>query len=38
MNLVFGSEVPLLGFWEYMFRILFIVQGAPNGEEVYLSF
>ncbi len=23
MNLVFGSEVALLGFWEYMFRILF---------------
>jgi hypothetical protein len=23
MNLVFGSEVELLGFWEYMFRILF---------------
>jgi hypothetical protein len=26
MNLVFGSEVALLGFWEYMFRILFRVQ------------
>jgi hypothetical protein len=25
MNLVFGSEVALLGFWEYMFRILFRV-------------
>ncbi len=22
MNMVFGSEVALLGFWEYMFRIL----------------
>ncbi len=21
MNLVFGSEVALLGFWEYMFRL-----------------
>jgi hypothetical protein len=26
MNLVFGSEVALLGFWEYMFRILFRVH------------
>ncbi len=26
MNLVFGSEVALLGFWEYMFRILFRVK------------
>ncbi len=26
MNLVFGSEAGLLGFWEYMFRILFRVQ------------
>jgi hypothetical protein len=26
MNLVFGSEVTLLGFWEYMFRILFRVR------------
>jgi hypothetical protein len=25
MNLVFGSEVVLLGFWEYMFQILFRV-------------
>ncbi len=25
MNLVFGSEVALLGFWEYMFQILFRV-------------
>jgi hypothetical protein len=25
MNLVFGSEVALLGFWEYMLRILFRV-------------
>jgi hypothetical protein len=25
MNLEFGSEVALLGFWEYMFRILFRV-------------
>ncbi len=25
MNLVFGSEVALLGFWEYIFRILFRV-------------
>jgi len=28
MNLVFGSEVALLGFWEYMFRILFRVYSA----------
>jgi hypothetical protein len=26
MNLVFGSEVALLGFWEYMFQILFRVK------------
>jgi hypothetical protein len=26
MNLVFGSEVALLGFWEYMFQILFRVH------------
>jgi hypothetical protein len=26
MNLVFGSEVALLGFWEYMFQILFRVR------------
>jgi hypothetical protein len=26
MNLVFGSEVTLLGFWEYMFGILLTVQ------------
>jgi hypothetical protein len=25
MNWVFGSEVALLGFWEYMFKILFRV-------------
>ena len=25
MNLVFRSEVALVGFWEYMFRILFRV-------------
>ncbi len=25
MNLVFGSEVALLGFWEYMIRILVTV-------------
>jgi hypothetical protein len=25
MNLVFGSEVTLLGFWEYMFGILVTV-------------
>ncbi len=25
MNLVFGSEVPLLGFWEYMFGFLVTV-------------
>ncbi len=29
MNLVFGSEVALLGFWEYMFRILFRVYCTP---------
>ena len=28
MNLVFGSEVGLLGFWEYMFRILFRVPSS----------
>ncbi len=27
MNLVFGSEVALLGFWKCMFQILFRVQG-----------
>jgi hypothetical protein len=26
MNLVFGSEVALLGFWEYMFGVLVTVQ------------
>jgi hypothetical protein len=26
MNLVFGSEVALLGFWEYMFGILVTVR------------
>jgi hypothetical protein len=26
MNLVFGSEVALIGFWEYMFGILLTVQ------------
>ncbi len=26
LNLVFGSEVALLGFWEYMFGILVTVQ------------
>ncbi len=26
MNLVFGSEVALLGFWEYMFGILVTVH------------
>jgi hypothetical protein len=29
MNLVFGSEVVLLGFWEYMFGILVKVHGLP---------
>jgi hypothetical protein len=28
INLVFGSEVALLGFWEYMFQILFRVDLA----------
>ncbi len=28
MNFVFGSEVAPLGFWEYMFRILFRVRHA----------
>ncbi len=33
MNLVFGSEVALLGFWEYMFQILFRVcwHGTHEG-------
>jgi hypothetical protein len=31
MNLVFGSEVALLGFWEYMFRILFKVLATVQG-------
>jgi hypothetical protein len=28
MNLAFGSEVALLGFWEYMFQILFRVYNC----------
>ncbi len=28
MNLVFGSEIALLGFWEYVFRIPFRVQSV----------
>jgi hypothetical protein len=28
MNLVFGSEVMLLGFWEYMFQIPVTVQSV----------
>jgi hypothetical protein len=32
-NLVFGSEVALLGFWEYMFRILLRVWGASDELE-----
>ncbi len=42
MNLVFGSEVALLGFWEYMFRILVTVHlpypcyiGYNNETEEY---
>jgi hypothetical protein len=31
MNLVFGSEVALLGFWEYMFRLLFRVWLGGEG-------
>jgi hypothetical protein len=34
MNLVFGSEVALLGFWEYMFQILFRVHGKEQGSIV----
>ncbi len=30
MNLEFGSEVALLGFWEYMFRILLRVCKTPQ--------
>ncbi len=30
MNLVFGSEVALLGFWEYMFGIFVTVQVHGN--------
>ncbi len=26
MNLVFGSEVPLLGFWEYMFGLVTVYK------------
>jgi hypothetical protein len=36
MNLVFGSKVALLGFWEYMFGILLTVQKqktAPGKEQ-----
>jgi hypothetical protein len=39
MNLVFGSEVALLGFWEYIFRILFRVHGKEsrgNGGYAYV--
>jgi hypothetical protein len=32
MTLVFGSEVALLGFWEYMFQILFRVYQAKAAE------
>jgi hypothetical protein len=31
MNLVFGGEVALLGFWEYMFGILLTVQGGGRA-------
>jgi hypothetical protein len=37
MNLVFGNEVTLLGFWEYMFRILFRVQGYGSMKNVFLG-
>jgi hypothetical protein len=30
MNLEFGSEVALLGFWEYMFGILVTVHPGPS--------
>ena len=30
INLVFGSEVALLGFWEYLFQILFRVCEASS--------
>jgi hypothetical protein len=33
MNLVFGSEATLLGFWQYMFRILFRVNGRRKELE-----
>jgi hypothetical protein len=31
MNLIFGSEVEILVFWEYMFRILFRVYLAGEA-------
>ncbi len=40
MNLVFGSEVALLGFWEHMFRILFRVcngKGRPGKRNTYTN-
>ncbi len=36
MNLVFGSEVAPLGFWEYMFGNLVTVQPPPH-HIVYLG-
>jgi hypothetical protein len=42
MNLVFGSKVALLGFWDYMSRILMTVRvrggrGSIPGTELELS-
>jgi len=34
MNLVFGSEVALLGFWEYMFGILITVLYSQNSSNL----
>jgi hypothetical protein len=36
MNLVFGSEVALLGFWEYMFGILVTVQDPGDTHTLIL--
>jgi hypothetical protein len=35
MNVIFGSEIALLGFWEYIFRILVTVLGRCYGCILY---